>query len=763
MTNLAFEPIVSTPLWTTLAVVGALLLGWYAWSRPEAVPRGRWAIVVGLTGLAGATVLFVLLNPTWLSPIPPPAGKPRLTLLVDRSASMATEDGPGAATRYDAALEIARQVEQETADRFDVQIRAFDESVTTETLDSLAAQTPGGRGTDLASAIGASIDYDAPAGQALLVLADGIHNTTRNSEPVLEAAETARAMSVPVFVTPVGTEATPDDVELVLTTTRELTYVGQPARVEVGLVQRGENWDGCRVVVLDGDDVVEQRDVELVQNGRTRASFEIPSDRTGAFQYEIRLEPLEGETTDGNNSATVEVRVVDEPLRVVVLEGKPFWDAKFLVRTLAEDPSLEVDVAVRLAAGRILVRSIERGTPTSPNNEQPDQDMPADDAPAVPSVRTESSRVLRTADELLDEKTLASTQVVVLGRDSDVFLDPVVAERLRSWVANSGGSLVCARGAPMARVDERLARLLPVDWTPAVEERFRVELTDRGRRIGWFGESADEGGSVLDRLPTIATSTAIRSPKPLATVLASSADENPIPVVTYQQYGLGRVVVVEGAGMWRWAFLAPRYRELDNVYGRVWQGLMRWLSTGTGLAPGRYVALRSDRSSYRTGEPAMAMLLSRNEFEVGTVPEVELKGSDGTRTFAPVSVGDEPGVYRVVFGALPEGRYVASLKGLEDVPAADVTTTFSVRDLDEERLDLRVRTDLLVRVAETTGGSLVMADDPASVAERFDEQLRRSRLVRYRRTSAWDRWWLLVAVFGMWSVVWSLRRASGIV
>ena len=43
---------------------------------------------------------------------------------------------------------------------------------------------------------------------------------------------------------------------------------------------------------------------------------------------------------------------------LLLLEGKPYWDGKFLVRTLAADPSLELDAIVRVTENRFLMRSL---------------------------------------------------------------------------------------------------------------------------------------------------------------------------------------------------------------------------------------------------------------------------------------------------------------------------------------------------------------------------------------------------------------------
>ena len=107
MTRITFDPYIPLALWAPLALATAALLGWYALASRRRLPARRWWTVVVLMAVAAAVPLVVLLNPTWLEQIPPPAGKPLLTLLVDRSASMATRDAPSGQTRYQAAVGFA--------------------------------------------------------------------------------------------------------------------------------------------------------------------------------------------------------------------------------------------------------------------------------------------------------------------------------------------------------------------------------------------------------------------------------------------------------------------------------------------------------------------------------------------------------------------------------------------------------------------------------------------------------------------------------
>src|SRR5688500_994111 len=109
MNSLRFEPLIPGALWMALAAVGAALLLFYALRRrPGGGGRGRWGAIVALMAWAVALVLAVLLNPTWVREIPPPAGKPLLTVLVDASGSMVTPDADGR-PRYDSAVRSASE------------------------------------------------------------------------------------------------------------------------------------------------------------------------------------------------------------------------------------------------------------------------------------------------------------------------------------------------------------------------------------------------------------------------------------------------------------------------------------------------------------------------------------------------------------------------------------------------------------------------------------------------------------------------------
>ncbi|MFI5378465.1 MAG: hypothetical protein ACHRHE_04145 [Tepidisphaerales bacterium] len=746
---LSFEPLIPSSLWTALAVAVGVLLAWYAAQRPGTLSRTRWAGVVVLHAAAALAVLLLLLNPTWVEPVPPPPGKPLLTVLVDESASMGTPDATGGQTRHQAALKAAAEFSRQLGGRFDVRVRGFAKTLTALDLARQPAP-PLGRSTDLAGALSGSIETDRPQGQALVLLSDGIHNAGP-ADRVLEAVRMARAASSPIYTVTLGADTVARDVSVELRSPQDLSFIQQQVPLRARVKLQGGGPASTNVTLMYQGKEIARQTVVVHPDAPEEVRFLVGQDKPGLYPYEVRVEPLPGETNQANNSASYLLRVVSQPVRVLVLEGKPYWDNKFLLRTLAADPAVAVDSIVKLAEGRFIRRSIAP------------EDVPA--TPAAPAAQTRPNRpqtwsiLTDPAGVLASPQTLKDYQVIVLGRDAEVFLTDAAINQIQNWVSQEGGALVCSRGSPTAQISQKLARLMPVRWTPARESHAHISLTPQGRDLQWL-----PGSEPMAALPPLARSASVDTSKPLTVVLATVAGDSGKnePAVVYQPYGTGRVIVVEGAGMWRWAFLPPQNQQLEDIYGDLWRSLLRWLASSTPLLPGQNMSLRCDKVRFDTSEPATVTLLLRTP-GAAPLPKVELRaeGAAEATAFTPAPFGDQPGSYRVAFGTLPDGRYQARVAGAGDDPS--LVTVFDVRDQGEELLNLRIRPDLMARIATDASGKVVGVDGASEIASHFAKYMDITQPQQVRRITAWDRFWILAAVIALWTVTWYVRRSGGLV
>jgi hypothetical protein len=337
---------------------------------------------------------------------------------------------------------------------------------------------------------------------------------------------------------------------------------------------------------------------------------------------------------------------------------------------------------------------------------------------------------------------------------------------LRRWLSEQGGSLVCYRGPPTSQVNERLDRLMPVRWTGSAESRFRMQLTDEGRELQWLSTPQLRAGeNILTALPPLSTAAQVDGVKPLAVVLATAtaaAGRDEQPVVSYQPYGSGRVVVIEGAGMWRWAFLPPEYQQQQAVYAAFWQSMLRWLVSDASLPAGQHIVLRTDKVNFTTTESASASLFMRGTTTAKT-PQIKLTGNKNPLgEFTAVPIGESSGIYRIVFGKLPEGRYEAVVAGADPNDTTQ-RTMFDVQSLSDEKGDLQARPELMARIASESHGEVLRQADAEEIERRFIEYRQRTFPDRVRRVPAWDRWWVLVGVVGVWASAWTIRRSGGLV
>src|SRR5262249_31955561 len=147
----------------------------YGWVRPAGVPRRRWGIVLTLMTAGVVLLLVVLLNPTWVEPVTPPAGKPLLAVLVGASASLATGGAAEGRARDPGPARLGRACADELGRRFEVRTATFAEAASGVEAGELEARSPDGTVTDLAAALVSQLE-DRAQGQALVLLSDGIHN-----------------------------------------------------------------------------------------------------------------------------------------------------------------------------------------------------------------------------------------------------------------------------------------------------------------------------------------------------------------------------------------------------------------------------------------------------------------------------------------------------------------------------------------------------------------------------------------------------------
>lgn len=703
-------------------VVALVLLAVWRWRRER---RGLLPLLLRIA--ASGILLVVLLNPQALTPRER-NGRPRMTVLLDASSSMAVKDVKDA-PRLGAALRVLTNAAtmQALQRDFAVDFKRFDAQAQPADLLRLSAADATGEASDLGRAIMSAAGElgDVPGQAGVMVVSDG-----RATAPgASDAAQLALARGVPLWTWTLGGPVQRRDVWIETASSEALAFSGAEAEMAGTLRSTGFPNRSFKVELVLDDRVVAARDVVPDTNGTARVSFQVKAPVAGEQRYLLRTPVLPGETDAANNERALFLRCVGEKARVLVVEGQPHWDTKFLVQTLKRDPRVELTVVYRLNANRHL------------------------------AVVSSASGETRSEEDLFPRTAAAMNafDVIVLGREAEAFFDAGTEALLTDFVARRGGSLVFARGKAYGGRFPALAKLEPLAWGAGNVSQVRFHATEAGRDCPVFDLGAAGAlDDLLNRLPALDQAGVTYGEKPLAVALATAGSDGPV-LAAHQRYGQGRVLSLNVSGLWRWAFGDAEQVESEQAYHRFWLGLLQWLLGGNQFLPGADASLTSSRRHYTSEQPLQFLITTRNLDRATYQPRLVIHGGGRTLEVEPRARGE--GLFAEA-GPFTPGSYQVTLRNNIGKPA-EITQTVDVVDASVEKRELSADPELMRELARISGGLVISEND----VPRMAEVLRRweaSRELALRQRPLWDRSWLLIAALALLGAEWWTRRREGL-
>jgi hypothetical protein len=703
------------------AAVALAILAVWRWRRER---RGGGLLALRLLLLA--CLLALTLNPHALLPRDRPA-KRRLAVLVDTSASMDTRD-VGGQPRLRAALDVIGSASTLDAwsRAFTLEFHAFDRA-RRRADPSLLAGGARGEATELGSALMSAVteqgDLKEQAG--VLVVSDG----RATSPGALDAAQLALARSVPLWTWCLGGPVPRYDLRFDTASSEALAFSGAEVELVATLHAEGYSNRSFRVEILCNDRTVDTRDVLPTPEGLARVATRVKAPAAGEERWLFRTPPQPEEADTSNNERVIFLRTVGDKARVLLAEGQPHWDTKFLVQTLKRDPHIDLTALYRIQAGRTLAVLSATGAET----------------------RVEQDLFPRTA------ATMNAFDVIILGRGAESFFDAGTEALLTDFVARRAGSLIFARGKAYGGRFQPLAKLEPLAWGEGVRPGLRLKPTASGRDNPIFDLGGTGGmDDLLERLPALDQASATLGEKPLAVVLAAAAGRDGPALIAYQRYGQGKALCLNASGIWRWSFREAGQSESEAAYQRFWISLLQWLLAGQQFLPGADVALTSARRHYTSEEP-MQFLITTRELDLASYqPRLTLEGDGRSFDILPRPRG---GTFVAEAGPFPPGTYRVILHNNIGRPAKLVQSIQVVSDSAEKR-ELSADPTLMSRLAEISGGLVIQTPDVAGlpgILQRWES----ARQIAHRQQPLWDRGWILALLIALLGIEWWWRRKAG--
>ncbi len=759
--NLVIEPVWSWPVIVVTAVAMIAVVLWTYPSRVEHLPSLWRRTLIFLRCTAAAILILAMLRPS-IQISETNKQISQLTILVDRSKSMSTPDGPGGKTRRETILEMLTESEeqQEKLKEFvDIQYLDFDTELS-------ATKSPENFTDGNFTAIGKVIDEfreDANGEHSIgiILMSDGAQRAGGDDDvsPLAAARRFAEQLHKPIHTVVVGTsevstagiDLSIEDLQLGQSITFEKKTV--PVHLQVKLVGAAGKKVRVRLLIEDRNgkregESGELKEISLSAEARpfrdletNKNSITIPLDlsfvaeQAGEYKIAAEVVPDDGEVKLNNNRLETLITVRKGGLKVAYFDI-PRPEQKFL-RRLNETAKIQIDTQV------ILPGKFASQTKIDPAFFAPDKydvyiigDIPA-------------SVFENSGEDLLRQLALRVQEGAGL----------LMTGGLNNFGAGGYN-------------ETPLSVLLPVKLEPAntrpgsggnpedhINTKIQMLPTDRGNDRYLMSLSASNNRQTWEQFPKLGGATRLTPKSGVVEVLAETQNGDPLLLAT--ETGQGRCLALAVDETWKW-----HLHGFESEHQRFWQQMILWLA---------HKEFESDKPLWARVEPRNFSPLAKVSIEFGAqtenktpIPDANfqievLTPSGETEKVTAQRFGDH-GLADFMKTQAP-GDYWVRVRGTHNGKSLGLPATarFVVDSRDIEMDNPAADPGLMAEIADMTSGAVVPVEEFGSFLNRILEDGIPGEVKSYRRINLWDGWPPLLIFILLMSVEWTLRKLRGLV
>jgi hypothetical protein len=656
------------------------------------------------------------------------------TVLVDDSASMATRDA-GDQARYAAARAELEQLQSKLDGKVNLTVESFSGRTT---LGEEAGQGP----TLFQDAISRAA---LSRGQVdrLVLLTDGRDSERRDLQRI---GEDLWARQTRLSIRLYGSATPPNDMGISAEPERNIIRLGEEVviRGQVNGLRAGEE-----TVTLkeDGKEIKTLR-VAAKPDGR----YEVRHRPKQKGQHVYTLSLASNDALAANNTVSFTAQVVEEKINVLLLEGFPRFEFKFLKLILEVDPLVNLVSAAYLPGGGVLVQG-------SPLHRNPEQGL-----------------IVSPAD-------LYKYDVVILRDVPRSFFragGDTTESRLQNivqFVTKRGGGLIVLGGQDVYRAgnyqDSSLAPILPFDLSTRIanedqfEGQFFVTIPKPAYEhpILQLLPNAAENRERLNSLRQLDGSNNVGGFKPLATPLMTrmvqvkgkndTVAEKETPIMGVMAVGDGKVLAAAVDTLWRWQ-LQPEFD--DPPLTMLMANAVRYLAPPPGRKPGQPNVTLNNSVPQVGQELELATDLRDANYDPLQERDlvVTVHRPDGSLyRMYPRDLPEEPGhyVYRLTLDQ--PGKYKVSAK----YDKFEATREFLAGTAAGEFADLSADRPGMERLALAAGGEVIPTNFESWLKTVDREPTQKPAL---RELEVWNSPLMLLLFIGLVSADCYIRKRQGL-
>ncbi|WP_422926056.1 VWA domain-containing protein [Singulisphaera sp. PoT] len=583
---------------------------------------------------------------------------------------------------------------------------------------------------------------------AIVLLSDG---QTTDGESLSKAAEFASRKGVPIYTIGLGSSEAPRDLELTELLVDDVVFVDDLVRFQAKLQSRGFAGQEVVVKLMERDrtsaDPKASRELERIKvtvppDGQPkRIEIGHRPKRIGEVVYTLEVDSLPRESQADNNRIERLVNVRKEKLKVLLVDGEPRYEYRYLKNYLEREETIDLNVVL-----------------LSSDPEYNEQDRVA--LPTIPA----------------SKEDLFAYDVILMGDADSSFLSASQMQNIADFVTEKGGGILFVAGEnfdPLSYKGTPLEFLLPIELGDARNPSavgnaiaaFRPELTVEGRSspIFRFGDDEASSAQIWQGLPELFWHLEAPRKKPAAIVLAEHptqmGSDGKLPIFLYQFVGSGKSMLNAVDDTWRW-----RFRVGDRYFGRLWIQTIRFLARSK-LTGQKKAEIETDRRRYQRNQPIQVRVRFPNPAIAPTGGEVSVQVERKGQAPKRLTLKPSPGTRNLFEGTLPqasEGEYEVRLMPPPALDPPVPPAQFRVDAPAGEMERVQMNEAELLRAATTSAGKYYTPYATAS----FLKDLPRPQKVPLDTDPPiplWNTWPVLTLFLFLIGMEWVLRKRKQMV
>jgi len=786
-----------------LAAVVLVALGYFLWRDLAQLRNRAMPIIVTLVIAAFLMTVGVMLNPKIKNTKKDDSWKPSCILLVDGSLSMSLPDTyedkadadwlkqfvPGAAgdettvARDDVVRALLdgpgadwlRQINE----KYDITARRFGGATVDLPLDLLADGTDDPEGANALKGYRISEEgFTTALGDALkdvagdkiltpvILISEGAWNAGVPPGPV------AFAMGVkgnPIYTIGVGDPKEKRDLAVIRVTGEPSVILGDDMfiRADVRATGMGASTSIEVELLEDGLSVGLPKTVKVPATGSSvSVRFVHRPNSMGHKVYEVAITPIKGEDTTENNSATMNVEVIQRKIRVLMVEAHARWEYRFM-RTVFERDAAVGTKNLKIFLARPGLGPIEGGGVFIKELPKTKEEALQYDLFIIGDLaRTNSTMPDSFLKLVADRVQYGGAALIVIAGRHNHYLELI-------------GSPLAARAEPGDTSEEaRMMRyLLPVELesaeilpTPFTPHPYSPELTHHGERHLLTrltsGTDIEMNRVAWERLPKVRWAAGVGPLVRGATALLvhpdRTAGSEKMPILAVQSVGSGKVMFSGLDDTWRW-----RKAVGDKWHYRFWAQAIRWLVKKRFQEGDQRVKVRASRRIFGLGQSVEleAFCLGDNGYPLSAednIVSLRITGPGGVKEVVVLDPNEGGwGLWSKLFKPRKHGVYTieALVSAYGDAPI-ETDVEIEVTRPDKERFTLNQNKPALQALADRSKGQYIKISDVGTIPGLLAVKIKDKVVTtEHAPCTHWSFYLMLALVL---SSVWFIRKRSGL-